>query len=119
MNTHPLKPCILKESLKIEICTILIAKGNSYYCRKSTPSSYKGPQFKVSSEGLATEIYRLIRSTIQVLIEVDIAEPKCTRQLTVAVCHSGLFRNITWILDAYVEACTCNAISDCDVMKHF
>ena len=54
------------EKLKIEKQnenrTMMIQKGNSYYRHKS---SARGPWFKVSSEGLSTEIDILIRSPIQ------------------------------------------------------
>ena len=45
-------------------------KGNSYCRRKS---SARGPRFKVSSEGLSTEIDILIRSPIQVQTGADVA----------------------------------------------
>ena len=48
---------------KIEYCTILIPKGNSY-CRHK--SSARGPRFKVSSEGLSAKIGIPIWSPIQV-----------------------------------------------------
>ena len=48
---------------KVETCTILIPKGNSY-CRHK--SSARGTRFKVSSEGISTEIEKVIRSPIQV-----------------------------------------------------
>ena len=50
------------EKKKNENCTILISKGNSYCCRKS---SVKEPWFIVSSEELSTEIDILILSPIQ------------------------------------------------------
>ena len=51
---------------KIENCTILIPKGNSYCRRKS---SARGPRFKVSSE----EIDIPQRSPIQVQTKADVA----------------------------------------------
>ena len=55
-----------------ENCTKLIPEGNSYYHRKSSAS---GPRYKVSPEGLSTEIDILLRSPIQILVltEVDVA----------------------------------------------
>ena len=41
------------KKMKIDNCTILIPKGNSY-CRHN--SSARGPPFKVSTEGLSEEI---------------------------------------------------------------
>ena len=63
----------LKMYLKIEKhenCTIIIRKGNSYFRRKS---SIRGPRFKVSSEGLSTEINILIFPPIQAKTEADVA----------------------------------------------
>ena len=57
-------------NLKIENFTILILKGNSYCCRKS---SARGPRFKVSSEGLSAEIDIPQRSPIQVQTKVKVA----------------------------------------------
>ena len=67
---------------KRENCTVLIPKGNSYCRRKS---SARGPWFRVSSKGLSTEIYMLIRSSIKILTEAHVAEPYCTRQVSVGV----------------------------------
>ena len=53
-----------------ENCTILSPKGNSYCRRKS---SARGPQFKVSSEGLSAEIDIPQRSPIQVQTKVKVA----------------------------------------------
>ena len=53
-----------------ENCTILIPKRNSYCRRKS---STRGPRFKVSSDGLSTEMDTLIWSPIQVQTEADAA----------------------------------------------
>ena len=58
----------MKKNLKNS--TILIPKGN-WHCRRK--SSARGPKFKVSSEGLSTEIDILIRSPIQVQTEADVA----------------------------------------------
>ena len=52
---------------KIENCTLFAI----HYCRHK--SSTRGPQFKVSSEGLSTDIDIPIRSPIQVQTEVDVA----------------------------------------------
>ena len=46
------------------------AKGNSYCRRKS---SAMGPRFKVSTEGLSTEIDILIRLPIKVQSDADVA----------------------------------------------
>ena len=67
---------------KIENCTILNPKGNSYCRRKN---SARGPRFKV--EELLTEIDMLIQSHIQVQTEANVALPHFTRQLAVAVCQ--------------------------------
>ena len=63
---------------KIEMCTILIPRGN-LYCRQV-------PRFIAQPKGLSPEINMLIRSPIQVLTEAAVAKPDCTRQLTVAAC---------------------------------
>ena len=60
----------LTEKLKIENCTILIPKGNSYCRRKS---SARGPRFKVSSEELSAKIDIPQRSPIQVQTKVEVA----------------------------------------------
>ena len=67
MNLHGLK---FKIEKKDENCTILIPKGNSFYRNKS---SSRGPQFKVSSEGLSTEMYILIQSPIKIIIGANVA----------------------------------------------
>ena len=59
---------IIRFKKKNENCTILIPKGNSYCCRKS---SARGPRFKVSSEGLSAEIDIPPRSPIQVQTKAD------------------------------------------------
>ena len=56
--------------LKIENCTMLIPKGNSY-CRHK--SSARRPLFKLSSEGLSAEIDILLWSPIQVQTKTDVA----------------------------------------------
>ena len=66
--------------MKKENCTLLIPKGNLYRLRKS---SARGPRFKVSSEGLSSEIDILQRSPIQVQTKADVALPQRTRWLTV------------------------------------
>ena len=60
----------LLKKKKIENCTILIPKGNSY-CR--CERSARGPRFKVSSEGLSAEIDIPQRSPIKVQTRVDVA----------------------------------------------
>ena len=60
----------MKNKNENENRTILIPKGNSY-CRRER--SARGPRFKVSSEGLSTEIDIPQRSPIQVLTEADVA----------------------------------------------
>ena len=60
----------LKILKKIENCTMLIPKGNSYCHRKS---SARGPRFKVSSEGLSAEIDIPLQSPIQVQTKADVA----------------------------------------------
>ena len=59
-----------KKKLKIENCTILIPKGNSYCRRKSRA---RGPQFKVSPEGLSAEIDIPLRSPIHEQTKIDVA----------------------------------------------
>ena len=53
-----------------ENCTILIPKGNSYCCRKSSARKH---WFKVSSEGPSTEIDIPLRSPIHVQTKADFA----------------------------------------------
>ena len=47
----------------------------------------QGPRFKVSSEGLSTEIDIPLPSPIQVLTKADVASSQHTRQLAVMVCQ--------------------------------
>ena len=56
----------------IENCTILIPNGKSY-CQRNRSTNGLDPRFKVSSEGLLTDMDILIRSTIQVQTEADVA----------------------------------------------
>ena len=67
-NYYLLENTIWKK--KFKNCTILIPKGNSCCRRKS---SGRGPQFKISTEGLSAEIDILIRSPIQVKTKADVA----------------------------------------------
>ena len=56
--------------LKIENCSLLIPKGNSYCCRKSSAT---GLRVKVSYKGLSAEIDILLHSPIHVQTKVDVA----------------------------------------------